>query len=62
MLGDRPSFKEMYTITSKYVESIAGYLDMGFNPFAGVECPETEKEGVEDSSAVQVIPTAGASD
>ena len=40
---NRPSFKEMYAITSKYVESIAGYLDMGFNPFA-------EKEGVEDGS------------
>ena len=29
----RPSFKELHTITSKYIEQIAGYLDLGFNPF-----------------------------
>ena len=31
---DRPTFNEMYTNTSKYIEHIAGYLEMGFNPFA----------------------------
>ena len=32
---DRPTFKELYTNTNKYIERIAGYLEMGFNPFAG---------------------------
>ena len=31
---DRPTFNELYTNTSKYIEHIAGYLEMGFNPFA----------------------------
>ena len=30
----RPSFKELRTNTSKYIEHIAGYLDLGFYPFA----------------------------
>ena len=34
---DRPSFKELHTTTSKYIEHIAGYLGMEFNPFAGDE-------------------------
>ena len=31
---DRPTFKELNTNTNKYIEHIAGYLEMGFNPFA----------------------------
>ena len=31
---DRPTFKELHKNTSKYIEHIAGYLEMGFNPFA----------------------------
>ena len=31
----RPTFKELHLSVSKYIESIAGYLDIGFNPFAG---------------------------
>ena len=50
---DRPTFKEIYIKISKYIEHIAGYLDMGFNPFAGSEDPTNndttmtilEKEG-----------------
>ena len=34
---DRPTFKELRKNTSKYIEHIAGYLEMGFNPFAGGE-------------------------
>ena len=32
---DRPTFKELSTNISKYTERIAGYLEMGFNPFIG---------------------------
>ena len=58
---DRPSFKDLHTNTSKYTERIAGYLEMGFNPFAGVNRVKStvvENEEVEFKSAVaiQVIP------
>ena len=33
----RPSFKDLYTNTSQYIEHIAGYLDLGFNPFAAAK-------------------------
>ena len=34
-LDDRPPFMELYRSTSKYIEHIAGYLELGYNPFAG---------------------------
>ena len=30
---NRPTFKELHSSISKYIESIAGYLELGFNPF-----------------------------
>ena len=33
----RPSFKELHTNTSQYIEHIAGYLDLGFNPFTAAK-------------------------
>ena len=30
----RPSFKTLYTNTSIFIEGLAGYLEMGFNPFS----------------------------
>ena len=33
MPDKRPSFKTLYTDTSKLIEGIAGYLVIGFNPF-----------------------------
>ena len=30
---DRPTFKELCTSVSKFIERIAGYLEIGFNPF-----------------------------
>ena len=30
---NRPSFKELTRTISKYIERIAGYLEIGFNPF-----------------------------
>ena len=54
----RPTFSELYANTTKYIEKIAGYLDLGFNPFPGVGGGETinveerEEEGC-DPGAVQ---------
>ena len=71
---DRPTFKELYIQIIKYIEGIAGYLEMGFNPFSAEEGIENaprdigeEKErdgeggkesGVESSAAFQQIPTS----
>ena len=68
--NDRPTFKELYSSISKYIEHIAGYLDMGFNPFSGGEGPgqkscddgtcseggETENEVEEEDFQFHVIP------
>ena len=35
--GDRPTFKELHTSLTKYIEHIAGYLELGYNPFSTVE-------------------------
>ena len=42
-LEDRPSFKELHKATSKYTEHIAGYLEIGYNPFTGIERVKTIK-------------------
>ena len=41
---DRPTFKEVNKQISKYIEHMAGYLEISFNPFAG-EKQELEKSG-----------------
>ena len=62
---NRPSFKELHKDTSKYTEQIAGYLEIGFNPFAGVEGvtttskenePKDKEDRVECTVSIQVIP------
>ena len=61
---DRPTFKEICSSVSKIIERVAGYLEIGFNPFTGggaVEGGEAEDEKVEraeDEStvAINVIP------
>ena len=61
---DRPTFKELCTNSNKYIERIAGYLEMGFNPFAGDG--EKVKSAVDDEPvsdvAIQVIPASVQSD
>lgn len=42
---DRPSFKELYLTISNHIEHIAGYLQLGINPFTGREMGEGEGEG-----------------
>ena len=39
----RPSFGILYKNTSKYIEGIAGYLEIGFNPFAGHDYSGTKE-------------------
>ena len=39
---NRPTFKKLYSNISKFIERIAGYLDMGFNPFTGGGTEEGE--------------------
>jgi serine/threonine protein kinase len=62
---DRPSFKELHKATSKYTERIAGYLEIGYNPFAGMEKVKTtlkENEPKDDGDdlvsavSIQVTP------
>lgn len=53
---DRPTFKELYTTISKYVEHMAGYLDMVFNPFtAGGVAESGEGGGDECGTEVETI-------
>ena len=68
----RPSFKVLYSITSKYIERIAGYLVMEFNPFevsgggrvksAAMDEHEREKKdengGIDAAVVSQVTPAS----
>ena len=60
---DRPTFKEIYSNISKYIERMAGYLEMGFNPFAAGEEVKSAVGGEEEGEgecgvAIQVIPAS----
>ena len=46
--NDRPHFEKLYKNTSKYVEGIAGYLELGFNPFERIS-DEKQTEGEAES-------------
>lgn len=39
-------FKTLYISTSKFIERVAGYLEMGFNPFASQGPAAATAEGV----------------
>ena len=45
----RPTFKELYSNISKYIERVAGYLDIGFNPFTAGGGGGEEGEGEEEA-------------
>ena len=58
---DRPTFKELYSNTSKYIERIAGYLNLGCNPFTGVQPKkwvEDEEKEFEPAVAIEVTPAS----
>ena len=42
--NDRPTFQELSGSLSKYIEAIAGYLEITYNPFNGNQFGETEVE------------------
>ena len=55
----RPTFKELHSNTSKYIECIAGYLDLGFNPFNFKKRVEEDEERVFESPvAIQMTPAS----
>ena len=45
---NRPTFKEMYSTISAYIEHEADYLQLGLNPFAGSFAGGMEESEVED--------------
>ena len=53
---NRPSFSELQANTATYLEKIANYLEIGFNPFVKVEQCETivEKKMVKGEEVVFV--------
>ena len=57
----RPTFKELYSNISKFIERVAGYLDIAFNPFtAGGGGGEEGEEGIkEEEEDVEVDVTWG---
>ena len=42
---ERPSFEILYKNTSKYIEGIAGYLEISINPFVGHDLTKGEEMG-----------------
>jgi serine/threonine protein kinase len=51
---ERPSFKTLYNNGSKIIEGIAGYLEIGFNPFTAVtSCGEDGGRATTESSVMQ---------
>ena len=61
---DRPTFKELCTNTNKYIERIAGYLEMGFNGDGEKVKSAVEEKDDEAVSevAIQVIPASVQND
>ena len=54
--GDRPTFTELCLKLSSLIENIAGYLQMGYNPFivgGGIGGEEEEKEKVNEEEDEQ---------
>ena len=51
---ERPSFKTLYNNASKIIGGIAGYLEIGFNPFTAVtSCGEDGGRATTESSVMQ---------
>ena len=51
---DRPTFKEIYSNISKYIECMAGYLELGFNPFAAGDGVKSAVEREESKCRVAI--------
>ena len=48
---DRPTFKELCSNVSKFIERIAGYLEIGFNPFTAAVVEEEEEKIYEEKKS-----------
>ena len=62
---DRPTFKKVLGKISNYVEGIAGYLEVNFNPFkergstSAVQVEEEREEDMSDSDVeIHVYPSS----
>ena len=53
---NRPSFNELYRITSTYIERMAGYLELGFNPFSGKDGVTCMEQNENDEVAIEEAP------
>ena len=53
---ERTTFNDLCHTISKFIEHIAGYLDIGFNPFTTVEGGEERKEeGVKERDEEKIL-------
>ena len=54
---DRPSFSDIHANISNYLEGIAGYLEVGFNPFDGTFItPENGKSLSDPEMPIETYP------
>ena len=58
---DRPSFSDVVTTISSYTETIAGYLDINFNPFESKESPDNDKAVLALAGPPESIPDSNSS-
>ena len=53
---ERPTFKKLCQTISTSIELIAGYLQIGFNPFSAEREGEGEGGGIDSSVSVHIVP------
>ena len=51
---ERPTFKELCLSVSKFIEHIAGYLEIGFNPFTAAATSASEEGGGGEESSEEM--------
>ena len=50
---DRPTFEQICSNVSKFIERIAGYLEIEFNPFTGGRTGEGGEEGEKEEDKIE---------
>ena len=57
---NRPSFQELHKNTTNYIERIAGYLEVTYNPFKGARGNRVQgKEDKKEEEDVKSMPDPG---
>ena len=51
---NRPPFNTLYMDTSRFIERIAGYLEIGFNPFSAEKVVEDRDYSNKDEEIVKI--------